>query len=141
MNEQKTQEIEKMKKLFKDNEQFSKKGVDYHRFVIQKVDLPKELGKQYLNILYDDDNVPHVVLNVNLGLSEKEKERRKQIRKDKFGKRRQEIVKHRQAIREIRNKIRDNQKNMKFDICQELKKELDVLEIEYKEKFARKKRV
>ena len=56
--EEKQKKIDELKKVFNDNEEFIKNGKKFHRFVIQKVDLPQSVGNPFLNIMYDENKNP-----------------------------------------------------------------------------------
>jgi hypothetical protein len=111
MNKEETQkEIEKLKTKFKDFEEIEKNGFKYTRFVLQKVDIPEGIGKKFLQIVYDDNDVPYVVITVNNGLTEKEKERRKKAAEKRRAERKVVIDKRnaeiQAAIKEIKAKYK-----------------------------------
>jgi len=131
------EEIEKFKKMFKNNyDTVTKKGVIYHRFLIQKIDVPEEIKGKFLQILYDENKDPHVVLSIHGGLSDKEKERREETKKAKKEAKNNLLT----AIKDNERLIREHSKKMNFDLCQDLKKEHDILDKEYNLNFARKKK-
>jgi len=138
-NEEREKQIQEMKKLFTNNEKFTKNGREYYRFVVQKVEVPNELGKQYLQIVYDDDQTPYVVITVNKGITKEEKERRKKEVQERRAAKHKEITRYRDEIKAIKKQIRDNTKNMNFTVCEELKQKLLEKVEEYKQKFGRKK--
>ena len=93
---EKEEEIKKLKEAFPQNESYEKAGIKYTKFVIQKIEFPKQFGKKYININYDENNVPYAVLLVSEGITEKEK----QLRKEKTEQRRKKIAEQKKVIME-----------------------------------------
>jgi hypothetical protein len=137
--EERQKHIENLKAEFKDNDEFVKNGRKYHRFTIQEIKLPKSLGKPYLNIMYDEKDNAYVVLNVLEGVTPEEREKKRKIVEEKRRQRREEVTKHKLKVTKLKQKLRENMKQMNFSVCEEMKLELDNLEKEYREKFGRKK--
>ena len=138
MNKEKTkQKIEKLKSLYPDNEEQVKSGKIYHRFVVQKIEFPEELGKKYLQVAWDDNNTHYVILNVLEGISEEEKEKRKQERMKKIEARRKDKQDLLSKIKNYKSQIKSLVKQMKFTECEDVKKDLDVVMAEYRMKFTR----
>lgn len=129
-------EMKKYAETYKDNQEFEAKGKTYHRYVVQKIDFPKEFGKKYLSVIWDDNNDPYVVLTQYIGVSEEEKERRKDARKVA------NLVKQKlkDKIKATKKELRPLMKEFKFKECQDMKIKLDSLVQEYKDKYGRNKK-
>lgn len=133
-------EIDKFKKLFPDNERIIRSGKAYQRFVIQKIEMPKEVGRKYLNIIYDDEGIPYVVMSILEGVTKEEKEKRKKALDEKRAKKRVVVEKYRAEIKDVKAKLREHVKKMEFSLCEPLKIKLVELETEFNDKFGRKRK-
>ena len=138
--EERKQMIEKLKGIYKDNEKFEKKGKNYHRFVMQKIDIPKDIGKPFLNIMYDKNNDAYVVLNVLEGMTKEEKEKRAKEVAARREKRRKETTEFKNRIKQKKQEFRVAKRKNNFSVCEELLKQITELESEYSDKFGRKKK-
>jgi len=138
--EQKQAEIKKLKEIYKDNAEFESKGKQYHRFVVQEVKIPEELGRPYINIMWDaNENKAYVVLNKYLGVSDAEKERKKTERAKVKAARDIAKSKIMAEIKAMKTEIKKLSREFKFNECQDMKTKLDILLNEYKESFGRKR--
>ena len=136
--EEKQKEIKMLKEKFSDNETFKKNGITYHRFVIQKIDYPKELGKRYITINFDKDNIPYAVLTVYEGMSKEEKERRKAETQKRRQERKEAVSEYNAKIKAEKKKLREAKRDNDFTLCQDIKERIETLKQEKKQKFGRK---
>jgi len=132
-------EIEKLKQKFSDNEKFVKKGMIYHRFVIHKIDVPKELQGRFVGIMKDDKGIPHAVVTITEGISEEERERRKTETTARRAERAKIRDKFKKDIKRHKELIKNYIKAKDFIRCQDEQNALNETLEAYKAEFARKK--